>query len=183
MTHNHEPTTSASSWPSYVAFAGFTRLAEGDLPEVAVQVQRAQQAHGLDSILVFDRRTGAVTDLDLRGTESEVAARHAGSETLARHRGRPKLGVVGREVTLLPRHWDWLASQPGGASTTLRRLVETARKADGGAVRRRTDAAYRFLAGLARALFAGDREGLATLLSAWPADIGVEVSGHLDRSP
>lgn len=105
-----------------------------------------------------------------------------------RARGRPRLGVVAREVTLLPRHWDWLAAQPGGASVTLRRLVETARKSGVAATERRIaqDAAYRVMTTLAgdlpkyedalRALYAGDRERFEDLISAWPADVRQEVS-------
>ena len=91
--------------------------------------------------------------------------------------------MVAREVTLLPRHWEWLARQPGGASITLRRLVEAARKGDTGAAdaRARTEAAYRFMAAMAgdlpgfeeaaRALFAGDRARLEIHMSQWPPDI------------
>lgn len=167
----------------YVAFAGSQRLAAGSLAEAAGAARRGQDAHPDAAILVFDRETGAVVDLDLRGTVVEAAARYA-SPGPAR-RGRPKLGVVAREVTLLPRHWDWLARQPGGASTTLRRLVEAARKAEAGDSRIRTEAAYRFMSAMAgdrpafeeasRALFAGDRARLAAQMASWPADIRDEV--------
>ena len=176
----------------YVAFAGLARLAAGDLAEVALAARRARDQDPHAAILVFDRQTGGVMDLDLRGTEPEVAARFARLEMSPARRGRPKLGVVAREVTLLPRHWDWLARQPGGASVTLRRLVEGARKADDGAGRARTEAAYRFMSAMAgdlpgfeeaaRALFAGDREGLAARLAQWPADMADEVRGLLDSS-
>ncbi len=68
-----------------------------------------------------------------------------------RGRGRPKLGVVAREVTLLPRHWDWLNAQPGGASVALRKLVEQARRANGDADRARAarEAAYHFMSAMA----------------------------------
>jgi uncharacterized protein len=166
----------------YVAFAGEARLAEGGLARVAVAVREVAPDA---PVLVFDRASGAVVDLDLRGDAQAVAARYAATET--GKRGRPKLGVVSREVTLLPRHWDWLAAQPGGASTTLRRLVEAARKADdgAGAKRARVDAAYRFMAAMAgdragfeeasRALFAGAEKKLSTLMKAWPRDIADEV--------
>jgi hypothetical protein len=168
--------------PRYVAFAGAARLAEGDLARVAVTARGAAPDA---TVLVFDRETGAVVDLDLRGDTRAVEARYAAPET--GKRGRPKLGVVSREVTLLPRHWDWLATQPGGASTTLRRLVEAARKADegAGAKRARVDATYKFMAAMAgdragfeeasRALFAGARDRLSTLVAAWPRDIADEV--------
>jgi hypothetical protein len=100
-----------------------------------------------------------------------------------RGRGRPKLGVVAREVTLLPRHWEWLNAQSGGASVALRKLVDEARRANGGRDRRRAarDAAYHFMSAMAgnlknfeeasRALFADDRRKFTGLVAAWPADI------------
>lgn len=166
--------------------------------DVALAV-KARAADADDPILTFDDRSGAVIDLDLRGTEAEITARLAESTDAGdatgivegqsdpdrgpRNRGRPKLGVVAREVTLLPRQWEWLASQPGGASQALRRLVDEARRTDGGQtqVKAAREAAYRFLSALAgdlpgfedviRALFAGDAEGFAGRMSAWPPDI------------
>ncbi len=103
--------------------------------------------------------------------------------TVARGAGRPKLGVVAREVTLLPRHWEWLNRQPGGASVTLRKLVEEARRSGAGRdrVREAQEATYRFLVAIGgnlpgyeeamRALFASRREGFEKLLAAWPPDI------------
>lgn len=180
------------------AFMGMRRLASGPLIDVALAV-KAQDAEGGEPILIFDDGSGTVIDLDLRGTDAEIAARltnpgnageatsggarGANPEDAPRSRGRPKLGVVAREVTLLPRHWDWLASQPGGASQALRRLVEEARRADDGQTRMKAAraAAYRFLSALAgdlpgfeeaiRALFAGDIEGFADRMTAWPPDV------------
>ena len=118
-----------------------------------------------------------------RETEAEVLARYAPPPAAAAPRGRPKLGVVAREVTLLPRHWQWLAGQPGGASVTLRKLVDAARKADGAAdaARMRAAAAYRFMAAIAgdlpgfeeaaRDLFAADWAGLRRRVQDWPPDI------------
>ncbi|GGF44775.1 hypothetical protein GCM10007301_00380 [Azorhizobium oxalatiphilum] len=178
-------TTSPS--PAFTAFAGQSRIAAGPLAEVARAVRTAND--GLtDSLLVFDDATGKVVDLDLRGTADEVATRYAlanNAEAKPRGRGRPKLGVVAREVTLLPRHWDWLAAQPGGASVALRRLVEEARRAD--APRQQTraaqEAAYRFMSAMAgnlpgfeetsRALFAGDRLRMEQETAGWPDDIRV----------
>jgi len=174
-----------------VGFAGAARIASGSLVEVAPAVWRAQYAGPRGPILVFDRATGEVVDLDLRGTESEVLARYAQPPSPPQ-RGRPALGVVAREVTLLPRHWDWLARQPGGASTTLRRLVEATRKADGAAARERTEAAYRFMAAIAgdlhgfeeaaRALFAQERNRLGALVQEWPPDIQEELFRMLESA-
>lgn len=178
-----EPTT-------YTAFGGETRIATGALPEVAVAIKRAARRGVAEPILIFDDTTGSETDFNLRGSEDEIRARHtpppAADEAPAekpRGRGRPKLGVVAREVTLLPRHWEWLNAQPGGASVALRKLVEAARHANAGKDRRRKaqEAAYRFLRTLAgdrpgyeeatRALFADDRAGFAMQMTRWPADI------------
>lgn len=170
------------------AFEGSRLLASGPLAEVALAVRRAAGSDPGDPILVFDDATGGVVDLDLRGSDDEVLARlappaDAPAEPAAegrRGRGRPRLGVVSREVTLLPRHWEWLAAQPGGASVTLRRLVEEARRAGGEQERARTarDAGYRFMSAMAgdlpgfeeatRALFAGDRAGFERQIAGWP---------------
>lgn len=177
---------------TFVAFAGATRVAAGPLAEAAVAAKRALARNSSASVLVFDATTGAVADLDLRGSEAEIAARYAPAVPPASKRGRPRLGVVAREVTLLPRHWDWLAAQPGGASVALRKLVEAARKQDSeaGAARARIEAAYRFMAALAgdlpgfedaaRALFAHDRDRLARSLKPWPADIRDQALRYLD---
>lgn len=168
------------------AFSGVDRLAAGALSDVALAVKAALARDATASLLVFNDATGAVIDLDLRGSDDEVVARLTPAEeppVESRGRGRPKLGVVAREVTLLPRHWDWLSAQPGGASQALRRLIDAARKADDGRTetRLRLDAAYRFLCVLAgnlpgfeeaaRALFAGDRKRFAQLTAGWPVDL------------
>lgn len=168
--------------PLYTAFQDFKKLAQGPLADVAAIVEQARKANPNSSLLVFDDATGAVVDLDPRGLSLSASAEPP------RSRGRPKLGVIAREVTLLPRHWDWLAEQPGGASQALRRLVDAARKADeatgaagAAAARRARDAAYRFMAGLAgdlpgfeeasRALFANDRAAFRRHAAAWPIDV------------
>lgn len=175
---------------SITAFAGERRLAAGAPAEVAVAVRRAQDAGEAAPILVFDDATGQPVDLDLRGGEAEIAARITAPEE-PRGRGRPRLGVTAREVTLLPRHWDWLAAQPGGASVALRRLVEAARRDPAAQRAAARDAAYRFMAAMAgdrpgfeeasRALFAGDRPRLEAETAAWPADIRAHVLALLDR--
>lgn len=173
----------------FAAFAGTARLATGSLAEAALAARGAQDRG--ERALVFDAESGEVVDLDLRGGDAEIAARYAPAPQPVARRGRPRLGVTAREVTLLPRHWDWLAGQPGGASVALRRLVEAARKAEGeaGAVRRRREAAYRFMSAMAgdlpgfeaaaRALFAGDQEALEDRMEAWPPDVGDQVRRYL----
>jgi hypothetical protein len=176
---------------TYTAFEGVTCLARGARTDVALAVRTALAARPDAAVLVFDDATGGVVDLDLRGSDEEVVRRIGGAAADAepRGRGRPKLGVVAREVTLLPRHWDWLAGQPGGASQALRRLVDRARRETEGATAARAsrDAAYRFMSAMAgdlpgfeeaaRVLFAGDRDRLEACMSAWPAD----VRAHAER--
>ena len=170
------------------AFEGERRLASGPLIDVAMAVKAASAAGAEGPLLAFDDATGAVIDLDLRGSRADVAARLAAAAgeppAAPRGRGRPSLGVVAREVTLAPRHWEWLAAQPGGASAALRRLVEVARRASGprDRVRAAQDAAYRFMAAMAgdlagfeeatRALFANDRQRFERLVAQWPSDVG-----------
>ena len=173
----------ASFSSNCTAFDGHRLLAAGARLDVALAVKRAVEAGAVGPPLAFDDATGAVIDFDLSGSDADIAARLAEPEPEARGRGRPKLGVVAREVTLLPRHWEWLAAQPGGASVALRRLVDEARRADGGATQARqaVAAAYRFLHAIAgnfpgfeeasRALFAGDREAFAQRVADWPPDI------------
>ena len=171
----------------FTAFQGSHRLATGPLAEVALAVKHAND--GADPpILIFSDATGRAVDFDLRGSDADVVARlqqHAATAAtdIPRGRGRPKLGVVAREVTLLPRHWDWLSAQPGGASVALRKLIDETRRTSGDRDRSRAarDAAYHFMSAMAgnlpnfeeasRALFAGDRRRLAGLIAGWPEDI------------
>jgi hypothetical protein len=178
---------SAAGAKPATAFDGERRLASGPLIDVAMAVKAATAAGAEGPLLAFDDATGAVIDLDLRGSRAEIAARLAAAAGEPpgppRGRGRPKLGVVAREVTLAPRHWDWLAAQPGGASAALRRLVEEARRSSGATdrVRLGQEAAYRFMAAMAgdlpgfeeatRALFARDRLRFDRFVAAWPADV------------
>ncbi len=157
---------------------------------MALAAKAIVDAGPASTIVVFDDQTGEFIDLDYRGTPADVARRVEAMAEAADARadvprgpGRPKLGVVAREVTLLPRHWEWLATQPGGASITLRRLVEHARRASGGKdrVRRSQAAAYRFMSAMAgaepgfeeaaRALFAGSLERFDALVEGWPPDV------------
>jgi hypothetical protein len=171
----------------YVVFEGERRLATGSKLEVAVAAQARLAEAPEASLLIFDPE-GRQVDFDLRGGPWDIALRLGDErggegEPAPRGRGRPKLGVTAREVTLLPRHWEWLAAQPGGASVALRKLVEAARRESEGPDRRRAarDAAYRFasvMAGdrpgfeaMSRALFAGDAEGFAARIADWPTDV------------
>jgi hypothetical protein len=183
------------------AFAGTQLLAAGPLIEVVLAVKNAIEGGSLAPVLIFDDTTGRAVDFDLRGTKADVIARlskpsisgtesavaghsSAGPEAAEpRGRGRPKLGVIGREVTLLPRQWEWLATQPGGASVVLRKLVDEAKRNNGGIHRMRAaqEAAYHFMSALAgdmpgfeeatRALFANDRSRFEQQVSGWPGPV------------
>ena len=177
----------------YIAFRGPQRIAAGNLHEVARQVRLAADK-SVETILIFDAETAQPVELDLRGSVADVLARlppqvdapqpaEPAGDSARRGPGRPKLGVVAREITLLPRHWDWLALQPGGASVAIRKLVEDARKANSAKDRTRKaqEAAYRFASAMAgdqpnyenamRALFAADRPQFDAMTQDWPADI------------
>ncbi|WP_428248012.1 DUF2239 family protein [Ferrovibrio sp.] len=178
------------------AFTADRLLAAGPLPNVALAVKAALAADPAQRILVFDDASGAPIDFDLRGSDAEIAARLAPAEAKEvepRGRGRPKLGVVAREITLLPRHWEWLGAQPGGASQALRRLIDQARKADEGRTeaRARRDAAYRFMSAMAgnlpgfeeaaRAFFADDTARFEQHSAAWPLDIRTHLRKLVQR--
>jgi uncharacterized protein len=179
------------------AFEGHRRIASGSLSDVALAV-RAVLARGEQApVLIFDDITGRPVELDLRGTPEEILGRlanqapgeqpaptaEAEEEDVPRGRGRPKLGVVAREVTLLPRHWNWLNGQSGGASVALRKLVEAARLASEDKDRKHAaqEAVYRFMTALAgnlpgyedatRALYASDRTRFDHIVAAWPEDV------------
>ena len=153
-------------------------IASGPLSEVRPIVQSAM-ARGEAPVLVFDAQTSRPVEIAPAGAP----------EVPPRGRGRPRLGVTSREVTLLPRHWEWLARQPGGASAALRRLVDAARRAGEGADRAREarEAAYRFMSSMAgdlpgfeeaaRALFRGEGGRFGELVAPWPADVRDHLLG------
>lgn len=174
----------------HVVFEGERRLARGSRLEVATAAQARLADDPSAALLIFDPE-GRQVDFDLRGGPWDIARRLGEDAPEApRGRGRPKLGVTAREVTLLPRHWEWLAAQPGGASVALRKLVEAARRETEGPTRRRAarEAVYRFAQAMAgdrpgfedamRALFAGDAAGFAERIAVWPTDV-VEHLGIL----
>jgi len=195
---------------TYTAFQGFRRIATGDLPQVAISIKDTPQGDVLVFEDVTGRQVdldmretpeeirakhdqeaapGKPESSDQEGTAPLNAAGRlryaAGSEEAGepRGRGRPRLGVVAREVTLLPRHWDWLGMQPGGASVALRKLVDEARRNSGDRdrIRAAQETTYRFISAIAgnlpgfeeasRALFAYDRRRFGDLLASWPEDV------------
>ena len=193
------------SSPDCAAFAGTQLIAFGALPQVALKAQESTSTAA--SVLIFDDLTSRLIELDLRGTPEDLLQRVAAAEPAIptpaeasveeaqpRGPGRPRLGVIPREVTLLPRHWDWLATQPGGASVALRKLVEEARRShqDKDRQRQAQEAAYRFLSAMAgnepgfeeatRALFAGNRERFNELIVRWPMDVANHARKLADRA-
>jgi hypothetical protein len=173
------------------AFEGTRCIASGVLNDVALKTKAVIDRGERASVLIFDDLSGHVIDVDYRGVPEQVLARlQVLADTPSSHVieaprrvGRPNLGVVAREVTLLPRHWDWLNRQPGGASVALRKLVEQARRANDGKdkIRQAQEAAYRFISAMAgnepgfeeaaRALFAGNSSKFAEHIDAWPVDV------------
>jgi hypothetical protein len=182
---------------SCTAFKGNQCVASGTVVQVAAKLKKVMDVGQPEMVLIFDDLDGDIIEMDLRGTIGDVLKRLEGPATKGvspeasadndpdamRGPGRPKLGVVSREVTLLPRHWDWLNSQPGGASVALRKLVDEARHVNRGRdkVRHSQEAAYRFMSAIGgnlpgyeeaiRALFAGNRERFDDSIASWPADI------------
>ena len=168
---------------SCTAFDGHRLIASGSLRDVALATKHAIDAGAKGPVLVFDDQTSLPVEIDFRGTPEDVLSRLglAAPEAAPRGPGRPRLGVVAREVTLLPRHWEWLAAQPGGASATLRRLVEEARRGGADRARRSGEALDRFMQAMAgdlphyeeasRAYWRGERDHFDHLIEAWPADV------------
>lgn len=179
---------------SHSAFAGEHLVHRGTLVEVLAAIKLRADSSLSPAILIFENATGKQVDFDLRGSLEEVLERARPVEP-ARGPGRPKLGVESREVSLLPRHWAWLARQPNGASAALRRLVDAqSRIVDPEeAVRARREATYRVMLVLAgnragfeeaaRALFAGEEAGFVRLIAEWPADVRGQLRWMLSEPP
>ena len=188
---NHEYQT------HYTAFEGFRRIASGELAQVVLQTKQVIDQGMQAPVLIFNDTTSEQIEVDFRGTTEEVLERlastaRASAQVVVAEQpgqeapsgpGRPKLGVVAREVTLLPRHWEWLNSQPGGASVALRKLVEQAKRENESKdrIRRVQEATYRFMSAIGgnlpgfeeatRALFAGNQERFDESVASWPADV------------
>lgn len=183
------------------AFAGIRCIASGVLTDVAIKVKTVIDAGEPERILIFDDATSEQIEVDFQGTTEDVIRKlverfgnqvqTASPETAEKKApsgpGRPKLGVVAREITLLPRHWEWLNRQPGGASVAIRKLVEEARHANEGKdrLRQSKEAVYRFMYAMAgdqpgyeevsRALFNGNQDQFSQLVKNWPSGIRDQV--------
>lgn len=186
---------------TFVAFIGMELVHRGPLTDVALAVKKQYDEGASERIALYDEESGRPVDVDFSGSEEEVAARlrhRSAAEQpkvdAKRGPGRPKLGVVSREVSLLPRHWDWLGQQRGGASASLRRLVDAARKANAPAdiARQAIEATHRFLWDMAgdqpgfeeatRALFAQDFDGFDERITGWPVGIREQLDRFIARA-
>jgi hypothetical protein len=165
----------------YTVFAGNRRIAAGNRDSILSEVKQYTDISD-DRVLIFEDMTGKQVDFDFSGSLDDVLER--GRTRAVRMRpGRPKLGVVGREVSLLPRHWEWLEDQPNGISAAIRRLVDEARKREPGAqrARRLRDGIARFMWSMGgdlphfeeatRALYGETDSALDDLIASWPADV------------
>lgn len=189
--------TTENSESEWVLFSGTHLVGRGRAPDMARLAKHRQDA-GEEPVFVYVDQSGLRLDLDLSGSETEVLARLDEHPALGRATGqkrgpgRPKLGVVSREVSLLPRHWEWLGAQPGGASAALRRLVDAARKGNEQEVRDAVEAAHRFLWDIAgnlpgfesasRALFAYDFALFQALIKDWPDGIVEQAMRYVARA-
>ncbi|EAQ78681.1 DUF2239 family protein [Blastopirellula marina] len=183
----------ATARTACTAFEGFRLIGSGELAAIAPAIHQSLHIEDHAPILIFDDASAHQVEVDFRGdladvldrleTAAQWALEDAPPTSAPRGRGRPKLGVVAREVTLLPRHWDWLDTQSGGASAALRRLVEEAKRVSGPAdrIRRSQEVAYRFMSTMAgdmagfeeasRALFAAEETRFDEMSATWPADV------------
>lgn len=193
--------------PHFTALQDSDLLAQGTLRDTVaalIDAHRRTNEHQPTNFWLFDDTRGAALELDFRGTPAEVVARvatqlpavaaEAAAPAARSGPGRPRLGVIAREVTLLPQHWEWLGQQPGGASVALRKLVHAASKANASQDRARAarDAAHRVMLTLggslpgfeeaSRALFKGDFAATRHGLQAWPAGLQTYLGGLLDRA-
>ena len=178
---------------TYTAFDGTKLLLQDSLAEVVLKIKKKIGKAANSSVLIFSDTTGKMMDFDFHGAEKDVLKRLETfvAEALPKDKsgpGRPKLGVISREISLLPRHWEWLAAQSGGASATLRLLVEEAkRKSAGGiSIKQAQERTYKFMSVMAgdlkgyeealRALYKKDREKFLTQIRDWPRDVREHVA-------
>jgi uncharacterized protein len=173
---------------TYSVFEGTTRLFRGTFPEVVLKVKERLGRADHSSLLMFSDDTGKTMDFNFQGSVKDVLKRleiyvSRQASPPPSGPGRPRLGVISREISLLPRHWEWLASQPGGASATLRKLIEEARRKSMAhvSVKQIQERAYRFMSVMAgnmtgyeealRALYKADRRNFLLHMQDWPPDV------------
>lgn len=173
---------------TYTAFDGNKLIFQGSLTDVVLKIKKRLGKEGNSSILIFSNLTGNVVDFNFHGHERDVQRRlevfvTEEAQAISTGPGRPKLGVISREVSLLPRHWEWLATQTGGASATLRSLVEEAKKksANGNQIKQAQERTYKFMSVIAgdfegyeealRALYKRDKKTFLAQIQGWPNDV------------
>ena len=178
---------------TYSAFIGNTLIASGSLEKMLSGIKPEFDRDPGALFLIFEDESGRQVDFDLRGPLSEVLSR-AVPEPPKSGPGRPKLGVVSREISLLPRHWEWLEQQPNGASAALRRLVDEARNREGDEAQSRQarEGIGRFMTAMGgnlpgyeaacRALYAVDRSEFDELIRGWPRDIQAFIQRNAGRA-
>ncbi len=176
---------------SFSAFDGHQLLFKGAFSEVVLKIKKRIGKDSNSSILIFSDATGKTMDFNFQGTEKDILKR---LEVFVTEKsqplegpGRPRLGVVSREISLLPRHWEWLASQPGGASATLRKFVdaEMRKSSDGPSVQQAQERAYKFMNVMAgdlegyedalRALYRKDKKQFTASIKNWAPDVKTYV--------
>lgn len=173
--------------PTYTAFEDGNHVATGPLADVVLAVKRRMGKADHGPALIFSDATGKTLDFDFHGSVKDVSRRlevfveSAAPESTGP--GRPRLGVMSREVSLLPRHWEWLAAQAGGASAALRRLVDEARRKEsaGPSPKQAQERTYKFLSVVAgdrpgyeealRALYRKDPKRFQAEMKDWPTDL------------
>ncbi len=177
---------------TYTAFDGNKLIFQGSLTDVVLKIKKRLGKEGNSSILIFSNSTGNVVDFNFHGHERDVQRRlevfvSEEAQAIPTGPGRPKLGVISREVSLLPRHWEWLATQTGGSSATLRCLVEEARKKseNGNQIKQAQERTYKFMLAIAgdfegyeevlRALYKKDEITFLAKIENWPKDIQVHL--------
>ena len=173
---------------TFTAFEGHSLIAHGDLAEVVLKIKSTIGKASISTILIFSDITGKTIDFNFHGSKQDILKRlevytSVEDAGLSSGPGRPKLGVVSREVSLLPRHWEWLATQRGGASATIRTLVEDAMKksSSGQSVKQVQDRVYQIMSVLAgdlsdyeealRAMYKKDKKSFLGFIEKWPNDV------------
>ncbi|MDO9181477.1 MAG: DUF2239 family protein [Bacteriovorax sp.] len=173
---------------TYTAFDGNKLLFQGPLSDIVLKIKKRLGKAENSSILIFSDSTGKTMDFNFQGNERDVQRRlevYVTEEVPKDNSGpgRPKLGVISREVSLLPRHWEWLATQSGGASSTLRTLVEEAKKklTNGNQIKQAQERTYKFISAIAgdfegyeealRALYKRDENNFLIQIQGWPNDV------------
>ena len=181
--------TDVATKDTFSAYGPTSCIGQGELTDVALAAHRFLRTHPDQSALILQDSTCQIIDLDLSGDEA-LLERKANHYPIRSQAPVPdsKDPITG-EITLLPRHWQWLAEQGGNASATLRRLIDEARrdpkqKADN-ECRRRQQLTYRFCQALCgdfqgyedalRALYAADKDSFKTHISTWPADFALRA--------